>query len=137
MDRQGALERDGEEIVKDTQKNITVIVNPSVDDNLYVDIASGVKNGTIPPEFLDRALLALTGSHLGNPRGAKDMLKILNRIAEANKDLQIVMASQGQPLKGERLRFSVVGEVTLRKELIQTEIDQKEHHAKLYFPTPV
>jgi predicted TIM-barrel fold metal-dependent hydrolase len=76
--------------------------------------------------------LGMTGIHLGDPRAAYDILDKLWRVGRENQRLQEVLARVGggdcghgtggehDAMKRRRLRFTHIGEVTLRKELVET-----------------
>jgi hypothetical protein len=115
------------------QKTVELDVDRSIDDKLMHHISSALLGGRILPEHLDMIDLAITGIHLGDPRVTCDILDKLWRVGRENKHLQEALAdtsdadAPGKATAGERtammgprLRFTHIGEVTLRKELVET-----------------
>jgi hypothetical protein len=107
------------EDVKDFREESEVRVDASVDDNLKDQVAHALRNGEILPHHLDKMDLALTGIHLGSPRVTKDMLQTLWRMKETSDSVTRDLQRAGVNMGPHRLRFGLVGEVTLRKELIE------------------
>jgi hypothetical protein len=109
-----------EKTLQKIQEGVELRVDPSVDINLARQVADAVKYGKIKPEHLDRMDLALTGIHLGSRRICKDILKSLHNIKEMNDDLTRALQGNSESMAGHRLRFTHIGEVTLRKEIVET-----------------
>jgi hypothetical protein len=108
-----------EKTLNKIQKKIELRVNPSVDTNLARQVADAVKYREIEPRHLDKMDLALTGIHLGDRRICKDILKTLHNMKETSDNLNREVHRQGRSMEGQRLRFSLIGEVTLRKEVVE------------------
>jgi hypothetical protein len=118
------------EMLENIQRTVELAVDRSIDDKLMHHISSAVLEGRILPEHLDMIDLGMTGIHLGDPRAACDILDKLWRVGRENKCLQEALARAGGAGSGHgaardamgrrRLRFTHIGEVTLRKELVET-----------------
>jgi hypothetical protein len=108
------------------QKKVELIVNPAVDEQMAAEVQNAVLEGELPPACLDEMALALTGLHLGNPRCANEMLKTLWRNKQLNDNMREIMIARRKEdadapdIANHRLRFNLVGEVTVRKELVET-----------------
>jgi hypothetical protein len=115
------------------QKTVELDVDRSIDDKLMHQISNAILESRILPEHLDMIDLAITGIHLGDPRATCDIVDKLWRVGRENKRLQEALvgtsadggkgkarAGEGDAMKGQRLRFTHIGEVTLRKELVET-----------------
>jgi hypothetical protein len=111
--------------LKKIQETVELDVDKSIDDRLMHHVSSALLEGRILPAHLNMVDLAITGIHLGDPRVAGDILDKLWRVGRENKHLQEALAGNngdgsGQATHEWRLRFSLIGEVTLRKELVET-----------------
>jgi predicted TIM-barrel fold metal-dependent hydrolase len=111
------------EMLEKIQSTVELAVDRSIDDKLMHHISSAILEGRILPEHLDMIDLGMTGIHLGDPRAAHDILDKLWRVGRENQRLQEALAGaggEGDAIKRPRLRFTHIGEVTLRKELVET-----------------
>lgn len=106
--------------LKNIQKKIELDIDRSVDTELTQQVSDAVKYREIEPQHLDKLDLAMTGLHLGDRRICKDILKGLYKMKEASDNLSREVHRQGRSMEGQRLRFSLIGEVTLRKEVVET-----------------
>jgi len=94
-------------------------VNEAVDSKLLTQVSRAVKDGDITPAEMARMDLAMTGLHLGDPWVTTAILDKLANMREMNEGLQDHARQNGKDMEGHRLRFSQIGEVTLRKELVE------------------
>lgn len=109
-------------VLEAINKTVELRVDASVDDNLVHQIYAAVAEGKIKPEHLDMMDPALTGIHLGSPRVTKDILQTLWRTKNLSDQLAQIIEKEHGPEAAQkfRLRLSLIGEVTLRKELVET-----------------
>jgi hypothetical protein len=107
-----------EKLLHEIQKTIELRPNPAVDRDLTGKVKDAVMDGEILPEHLDMMDLGMTGSlHLGDRRIVKEMIRTLHDVSRKNDDLRTIVGPGN--MGDHRLRISHVGEVTLRKEVVE------------------